>query len=50
MLVIVPERMLASQRFQTFENPPSGWEIGYVFGYIVAALALAVLVFGKRDV
>jgi ABC-type transport system involved in multi-copper enzyme maturation permease subunit len=50
MMVIVPERMLASQRFQAFESPPSGWEIGYVFGYIAVVLALAILVFGKRDV
>lgn len=50
MMVVVPERMLASQRFQAFESPPSGWEIGYVFGYIAVVLALAVLVFGKRDV
>ncbi len=50
MMVIVPERMLASQRFQAFENPPSGWEIGYVLGYIAVVLALAALVFGKRDV
>lgn len=50
MMVIVPERMLASQRFQAFENPPGGWEIGYVFGYIAVVLALAALVFGKRDV
>lgn len=50
MMVVVPERMLASQRFQAFESPPSGWEIGYVFGYIMVVLALAVLVFGKRDV
>lgn len=50
MSVVIPERMMMSQRFQAFENPPSGWEIGYVFGYIVVVLALAVLVFGKRDV
>lgn len=50
MMVIVPERMLASQRFQAFENPPSGWEVSYVFAYIAVVLALAVLVFGKRDV
>ena len=50
MMVIVPERMLASQRFQAFENPPSGWEIGYVFGYIGIVLALAIAIFGKRDV
>lgn len=50
MMVVVPERMLASQRFQAFENPPGGWEIGYVFGYIAVVLTLAALVFGKRDV
>lgn len=50
VMVVVPERMLASQRFQAFENPPGGWEIGYVFGYIAAVLALAALVFGRRDV
>jgi outer membrane biogenesis lipoprotein LolB len=50
MMVVVPERMLTSQRFQAFESPPSGWEIGYVFGYIMVVLALALLVFGKRDV
>lgn len=50
MMVVVPERMLASQRFQAFENPPGAWEIGYVFGYIAVVLALAALVFGKRDV
>lgn len=48
--VVVPERMLVSQRFQAFENAPTGWEVGYVFGYIVVVLLLGVLVFGKRDV
>lgn len=50
MMVIVPERMLASQRFQAFEQPPTGWEIGYVFAYILTVLLLSILVFGKRDV
>ncbi len=50
MAVIVPERMLASQRFQAFETPPGGWEIGYVFGYIAVVLLLAIFVFQKRDV
>ncbi len=50
MMVIVPERMLASQRFQAFEQPPSSWEVGYVFAYIVAVLLLSILVFQKRDV
>lgn len=50
MMVILPERMLASQRFQAFETAPAGWELGYVFGYIVVVLVLAVGVFGRRDV
>ncbi|MEJ5252154.1 MAG: ABC transporter permease [Chthonomonadetes bacterium] len=50
MAVIVPERMLASQRFQAFETPPGGWEIGYVFGYVAVVLLLAIFVFQKRDV
>lgn len=50
MAVIVPERMLASQRFQAFEAPPGGWEIGYVFGYIVVVLLLGIFVFQRRDV
>lgn len=50
MMVVIPERMLASQRFQAFDNPPTGWEICYVFGYIVVVLFLAILVFQKRDV
>ncbi|MDW8103824.1 MAG: ABC transporter permease subunit [Armatimonadota bacterium] len=48
--VVIPERMLMSQRFQAFESPPAGWEVGYVFGYVLAVLMLAVLVFGRRDV
>ncbi|MER3472849.1 MAG: hypothetical protein C4335_02190 [Armatimonadota bacterium] len=50
MMVVIPERMLASQRFQAFDSPPTGWEIGYVFGYIVVVLLLALFVFQKRDV
>lgn len=48
--VVIPERMMMSQRFQAFENPPAGWEVVYVFGYMAVVLALAVLVFGRRDV
>lgn len=50
MMVILPERMLASQRFQAFETAPTAWELGYVFGYIAVVLALAIGVFGRRDV
>ncbi|GIV15673.1 MAG: hypothetical protein KatS3mg022_1108 [Armatimonadota bacterium] len=50
MSVVVPERMMMSQRFQAFETPPGVWEISYVFGYIAIVLALAALVFSKRDV
>lgn len=50
MMVILPERMLVSERFQAFETAPNGWEIGYVFGYIVVVLLLAIFVFQKRDV
>ncbi len=50
MMVVVPERMLMSERFQAFEQPPSGWEIGYVFAYIVVVLLLGIFVFQKRDV
>lgn len=47
---ILPERMMVSQRFQVFENAPTGWEIGYVFAYIVVVLLLGILVFQRRDV